>query len=107
VTKLSKQVEKENLKGLPIGHIANICFLSKKVNKKKGSKDLIDFYEEVKREGDGEIIKELENLVIINNCDIDLIDCTRGDISSKKYKIFLRERFNILKNIFFECYNIK
>jgi len=107
VNDLSKLVEKDNLDGLPIGHMANICLISDKLNFKKGKKSAMNFYGEVIEKKDNATIEELDKQMLMKFDEENIIDLTEGSLTKNKYEQFLKSRFKIIKTIFFRKFDIK
>lgn len=109
VKKLSGYIQKRNnqIEGLAISAVSNLCFLDASINKRKGKKTIYQFIKE--NPEDVNIFNVEEKCTFTSEEDLVFVDLLTGDNDEgweDYYNEFLLKRFNVLKEKFFELNKI-
>lgn len=96
--------------GIPISAFPNLCLLDSRLNRQKGSLTFYEFFKkkvelnELTDEQATEEIQKIEKYSHTTEGDFSFIE---SDFSLNNYKVFLENRFKILKNLFYDFNNIQ
>ncbi len=95
--------------GLPISAFPNLCLLDSSLNRKKGDDTYYEHYDkliegEEKTQEQAKIeLKNIENYSFTEEKELEFI---KADFTAENYSIFLKNRFDIVTNKFYEHYKI-
>ncbi|WP_339663420.1 DUF262 domain-containing protein [Croceibacter atlanticus] len=96
--------------GLPISAFPNLCLLDSNLNRKKGDETYYEHYDKLieKEEKTEEQAKiELENIEGYSFTDENDLEFVKTDFTSENYVTFLKNRFKVVTEKFYEHYEIK
>ncbi len=96
--------------GIPMSAFPNLCLLGSNINRKKGSFTYYQYFK--KQVDDGELSAEqakfesekLEKYTHVSESELKFVD---EEFTAEKYKQFLHNRYNKLKELFFDLNKIK
>ncbi|WP_264558289.1 DUF262 domain-containing protein [Flavobacterium sp. N2270] len=96
--------------GLPISAFPNLCLLDSNLNRKKGDETYYEHYDKLieKEEKTEEQAKiELKNIEGYSFTEENDLEFVKTDFTSENYVTFLKNRFNVVTEKFYEHYEIK
>lgn len=99
-------------KGMPISCIANLGLLKKEINNEKKEKDIYEYVDEMVKSSRytqiqaDKLIKDCEEKLIMKKSIMDKFKANRDTDYEKAYTEFLKERFNLIKKLFYDKYDI-
>lgn len=112
IAKLKKVSKLGNVDGLPMSCISNLCLIEKKLNISKGSKTIYQYYDNLLENEEytelqiKEEIKKLEERTFTQRSDLDFMINFKED-NLNNYFAFLHQRFDKLKETFYELNDIR
>lgn len=111
IAKLKKVAKLDIIEGLPISCISNLCIIEQDLNKIKGSKTIYEYYDDLKSKNEltdlqiSEEISKLEERTFTDRKNLEfMINFDQNNIDD--YNKFLKNRFEILKDKFFNLNKI-
>jgi len=109
--RLVNRLKKMSIDSIPINSIGNLALITKKINSKKGDKTFAEFEENKGKEkliGEERFYYDYDKKSLFFGEDIIIPKEINGEDSFDTiwYENFLKNRFNILKNKFYEFYGI-
>lgn len=111
VNRLKSFIVSNNIEGLPMGAVSNLCLIEKSLNREKGDKTLYEFYDDQLAKGQltgsqmHDELRKVEERSITSREDLVFL-ADASICEPNTYNIFLNNRYQKLKEAFFSKNNI-